>query len=153
MTIDAALAALTAGLKRDEDLARAAIGGTEASRWVATVDEVYAVTGALTGPHRCDQHAPGVPNGCDDDPVATVGDVRDDAATIEARAAHIAAQGPRTTLLRVKAIRELMTGYERERAALATLPDNELGRIVAARLTGLESAIEALASIYPEGDS
>ncbi|MFE7799038.1 DUF6221 family protein [Nocardia sp. NPDC057440] len=108
MTIDAALAALTAGLAEDERLALAAIGGTEASRWVATLDEVYAVTGPLTGPHRCDQHAPGVPNDCDDDAVATIGDVRDDAATIEARAAHIAAQSPHATLLQVEAIRKVL---------------------------------------------
>lgn len=69
MTLDSALSRLSAGLARDEAIARAAMP-TPDTRWVLDEDnEVYSVSGGLDNPSRCDQHAPGQLNSCDDFPI------------------------------------------------------------------------------------
>ena len=111
MTTDAALAHLTAGLAEDDRCARAALVGIESARWVAAGDEVYAVAGSLADPRRCDEHAAGCPNHCDDQLVATAVDVRD--VNADQRAAHIARFGPRRVLCLTEALREVLDFLQR----------------------------------------
>lgn len=106
MTASDPLARLSAGLDRDEAIARTAIGDRTATRWVADDDDVWGVEGEMSGPHRCDQHPEGRPNNCDDDPIATAEDNAD--RLMPARAVHIARFSPYRELRTVEAIRKVL---------------------------------------------
>lgn len=146
MTIETALATLNAALELDEQTARAAICGTS-THWVADGDEVWATAGPLTGPHRCDQHEAGIPNDCDDDPVATASDIRD--INAPARATHIARFGPRHQLKAVEAIRRVLAEYV-DLAAIDAEDDEPSDNGFDIRVGAYADVIEVLAGIYTE---
>lgn len=100
---------IEARLDEDELAARLAIGGTAASEWIAADEGVWAIAMPLDGPHRCDQHEHGVPNDCDDDPVAEAMDVRDINAT--QRAEHMARHDPARTFREIAAKRRALHSY------------------------------------------
>lgn len=139
MTIETDLSRLTAGLDRDEVIARAARG--DVKTWVLSDDEVFAVYGALTAEGRCDQHERGVPNMCDDLPIGPDSDFDSDGAV----AAQMVRQQPRRTLAQVAAIRKVVERYEDHDRARWEEPE-----IWDAASQAYESCIEALADIYTE---
>lgn len=101
---------IKARLDEDEQIAKAATGGSKA-RWVADEDEVYAVLGSLTDPDRCEDHAPGRPNMCEDNRIATAEDCSD--RWLDERARHIALHDPVRVLRQapvLRAVVELIEG-------------------------------------------
>jgi hypothetical protein len=94
-----------------ERVARAA-AGKGAPTWRADDQgEVFAVRD-LQDPARCEHHTAGVPNHCDDLPVASGADVTDDAGLEQARAGHIAMHDPAAVLRDVEAKRAIVTEHE-----------------------------------------
>lgn len=133
--------AIEAGAGEDERIARATQRpGDRIVRWVAHEDEVYSVYGSLDSPDRCDQHEPGKPNMCEDDPVAQSCDVTD--SLLDERALHIARQGPLRALRTAEAIRDI--------ASVARILYEDGGEWAA---THGHHILQALASIYQDGES
>jgi hypothetical protein len=98
---------LLARYQEIEQVARAA-AGKDAPSWRADDQgEVFAVRD-LQDPERCEHHTAGVPNHCDDVPVASGADVTDDAGLEQARAEHIAMQDPAAVLRDVEAKRRIV---------------------------------------------
>ncbi|MBW0275016.1 hypothetical protein ATM97_27835 [Nocardia sp. MH4] len=96
---------IKARLDEDEQIAEAAAGGS-AARWVADEDEVYAVFGSLTDPDRCEDHAPGRPNMCEDNRIATADDCSD--RWLDERARHIARHDPVRVLRQAPILRAMV---------------------------------------------
>lgn len=127
MATDDAPDRLTAGLDRDEELARSATARHSQGRlgglvrrvgrhrilgaWVADDGDVYAVFGSLTDPSRCDQHQPGRPNECDDAQVAVATGDLDETEVAE----HIAHFDPARVLRQVEAFRKVLEEHRPDR--------------------------------------
>lgn len=140
MSVDDVLTRLTAGLDEDERIARAA-APTPTTRWVLDSGEVFIVSGDLTGEHRCDQHAQGVPNLCDDVPIGPDTDFDPDGAVV----AQMVRQQPRRTMREVEAFRKALAVCDAIEAASldGSWWEGKYGDFA-------DEIREALAGIYPE---
>lgn len=136
MSIDDVLTKLTAGLARDEAIARAA--AERAAEWRS---DGQGVDG---GPFT-----PADPEwGITESGEHTI--VYDEGWPLAAEAIHIAAQDPRTTLLRVGAIRKVISDYQSAVMHMNWRDVNGDGLYTSDywRAQALEGALAALASIY-----
>lgn len=131
MTIEDVLARLTAGLDRDEAIARAACPGP----W-SVDDENYVET-------MYDKDKTAIISGGRWGGEAPVFDCNDDAA-------HILRHDPARVLRQVEAIRLVIADYHDAREALNGLNDSQLGWEERARVNALESTLSALAGIYTD---
>lgn len=131
MTIDDAVARLTAGLDEDEQIAQAA--AKRAGEWRV-----------FDGSVRGEPFYPADPeNGIDAGGETCI--VYDEGYPLRAEARHIARFDPKTELRRVEVLREVIA--KQKLYSSATFPDFEGGYS-----TALDDVVDLLASIYTEGE-